>query len=83
MSQVEKLRSAFESGKELTEAQISGQYKIKSPRAVIHTLRHGHGLAIYANRKVNARGVESTKYRMGNPSKAIVAAGFRAMAAGI
>lgn len=83
MSQKDVLRNAFQAGKELTEAQISGQYKIKAPRAVIHSLRHEDGLAIYANRKVNSRGVETTKYRLGNPSRALVAAGYRAMTYGI
>ena len=83
LSQKDILRNAFQSGKELTEAQMSGQYKIKAPRAVIHSLRHDDGLAIYANRKVNARGVETTKYRLGNPSRALVSAGYRAMTYGI
>lgn len=83
MSQKETLRQAFESGKELTEKQITSMYKIAAPRAVIFQLRHQDGLAIYANRRVNAKGVETTKYRLGTPSRAIVAAGFRAMTAGV
>lgn len=83
MNQKETLRRVFESGKELTEKQISATYKIASPRSVISQLRRVDGLAIYANRRVNSKGVETTKYRLGTPSKSIVAAGFRAMSAGI
>lgn len=83
MSQKETLRRAFESGKQLTEKQITSMYKIAAPRAVIHQLRHQEGLAIYANRRVNSKGVETTKYRLGTPSRNLVAAGFRAMSAGI
>jgi len=83
MTQKQTLRRAFESGKQLTEKQITSMYKIAAPRAVIHALRHEDGLAIYANRKVNSKGVETTKYRLGSPSRALVAAGYKAMAAGL
>jgi len=83
MSQKETLRRAFEAGKELTEKQINAMYKIASPRAVISQLRRVDGLAIYANRRVNSKGVETTKYRLGTPSRSVVAAGFRALSAGI
>lgn len=41
------------------------------------------GFAIYANRKATPSGTKITEYRHGKPSRALVAAGYRALAAKI
>lgn len=41
------------------------------------------GFAVYANKRVAGNGVLVTEYRHGRPSRALIAAGYKAMAAGI
>ena len=77
-----KLLSALRKGEELTAAQISQRFGIKNPTATVSDLRYS-GFAIYANQHKDTKGRQTTKYRLGNPSRRIVAAGYRAMAAGL
>lgn len=83
LTQKQKLRVAFFNGAQLTSKQIRSQYKIASPTKVISTLRLEDGLPIYANKHVDTKGRETTKFRLGTPSRAVIAAGYRAMALGI
>ena len=41
------------------------------------------GFAIYANQNTDTKGRTKTFYRLGTPSRAVVAAGYRALAAGL
>lgn len=77
-----KLLQALRQGDELTAAQISQRFGIKNPRATVSDLRF-QGFAIYANQHKDTKGRETTKYRLGTPSREIVAAGYRAMALGL
>ncbi len=77
-----KLLQALQSGEQLTEAQIAQRFGLKNPRASVSALRF-QGYAIYANPHKDTKGRETTKYRLGTPSRAVVAAGYRAMAMGI
>ena len=83
MTQKAKLRKAFFKGAQLTSKQIRAQFKIASPTKVISNLRLEDGLPIYANKHVDTKGRETTKFRLGTPSRAVIAAGYRAMALGI
>lgn len=83
MTQKAKLRKAFFEGAQLTSKQIRAQFKIASPTKVISNLRLEDGLPIYANKHVDTKGRETTKFRLGTPSRAVIAAGYRAMALGI
>ena len=38
------------------------------------------GFAVYANEHTDTKGRVSVKYRLGNPSREVVAAGYRALA---
>jgi len=73
-----KLLAALKSGEQLTEAQIRARFGLKNPRASVSDLRYS-GFAVYANRHVDTKGRETTKYRLGQPSRAVVAAGMRAL----
>jgi len=42
-----------------------------------------HGFAVYANSRKAGNGVNVTEYVLGKPSRKIVAAGYRALAAGL
>ena len=48
--------------------------------ARVSELRTQEGFAIYANKRVDSNGRTSTFYRAGNPTRAVVAAGYRALA---
>lgn len=73
-----KLLAALKSGEQLTEAQIRARFGLKNPRASVSDLRYS-GFAVYANRHVDTKGRETTKYRLGQPSRAVIAAGMRAL----
>jgi hypothetical protein len=68
-------------GDTLTEAQAR-KMGVKNLRAEVSRIRHT-GFAVYADRTVAGNGVAVTTYRHGKPSKALIAAGYRALAAGI
>ena len=61
----------------LTAKQIAARFGIGNPTATVSDLRLRGGYAIYAN--PTKTGV--TRYRLGTPARAVVAAGYRAMAA--
>lgn len=74
------LLEAFKKGEELTVKQIQHRFDIANPTATVSDLRFD-GHAIYANRRANSKGVEVTRYSLGRPSRKVVAAGYRALAA--
>ena len=69
-------------GETLSASQIQKRFSIKNPTATISDIRHA-GFAIYANKRVAGNGVQVTEYRHGKASRKIVAAGYRALAAGL
>jgi len=73
MSNTAKLLGAFEQGKEFTAKQISASFKLKNPAEAIRTLRN-QGYAIYSNEKTLSNGTKAVKYRLGVPSRRMVAA---------
>jgi predicted ArsR family transcriptional regulator len=79
-TKTQRLVEALKGGEELTAKQIAARFSIANPTATISDLRLRHGYAVYANRKTDTKGRVSTKYRIGNPSRAVVAAGYRALA---
>jgi predicted ArsR family transcriptional regulator len=66
----------------LTAAQIEARFSVGNARATVSDLRFD-GYAIYANQRTDTKGRTKTFYRLGKPSRRIVAAGYRAMAAGL
>lgn len=78
-----RLLEALQNGSELTAKQITQRFGIANPTATVSSLRLNGGFAIYLNEHVDNRGRETTKYRLGRPSRAIVAAGYRALALGL
>lgn len=77
-----RLIEALQTGEELTAKQIASRFSLANPTATISSLRLEDGYAIYGNLKKNSNGKQVTKYRLGTPSRKIVAAGYRALAAG-
>ena len=68
--------------KGLTAAQIESRFGVGNARSTVRALRM-KGFAIYANRNTDTKGRTKTFYRLGTPSREIVAAGYRALAAGL
>jgi predicted ArsR family transcriptional regulator len=79
-TKTQRLVDALQNGEQLTSKQIAARFGIANPTATVSDLRLRHGYAVYANRKTDTKGRVSTKYRIGNPSRAVVAAGYRALA---
>jgi predicted ArsR family transcriptional regulator len=82
MTKTDKVLAALQSGEQLTEAQIRQRFGAANPRALVSSLRM-KGYAVYANAHKDTKGRETTKYRLGRPSRAVVAAGYKALAAGL
>jgi DNA-binding MarR family transcriptional regulator len=77
-----RVLEALQSGEELTAKQISARFGIKNPTATISNIRLS-GFAVYANKRTNKLGGTYTKYRLGTPSREVVAAGYKAMSLGL
>ena len=76
-----KVFRALQSGKALTASQAS-KMGVKNLSAEVSRIRQ-HGFAVYANSRKAGNGVNVTEYVLGKPSRRIVAAGYRAIAAGL
>ena len=78
-TQAAKGATALVNGAELTAKQISSRYGVKNVRAVISKLR-SEGLSIYLNKRVSSFDGETySKYMIGTPTRAVVAAGYKAL----
>ena len=78
-TQASKVATALVNGAELTAKQISSRYGVKNVRAVISQLR-SEGFSIYLNKRVSSFDGETyMKYMLGTPTKAVVAAGYKAL----
>jgi Helix-turn-helix domain len=77
-----KLFTALKSGEKFTASQADKRFGIKNIAAEASRIRQA-GFAVYANGRKAGNGVEVTEYVMGQPSRKLVAAGYRAMALGL
>lgn len=77
-----KLFSALQAGQRVSASQASKRFGIKNISAEVSRIRQA-GYAVYANKRVAGNNVEVTEYRLGTPSRKIVAAGYKAMALGL
>jgi predicted transcriptional regulator len=77
-----RLLTALQEGQALSEGQIRVRFGLKNPRATVSDIRFA-GYAVYANQHKDTKGRVTTKYKLGKPSRAIVAAGYRAMSLGL
>jgi hypothetical protein len=72
MTQHEKLIGFFKSGKEITPAQAEGLFGVTNLSARVSELR-AEGYSIYTNKTKNGK----TAYRLGKPSRRMVALAYR------
>ena len=77
-----KVFNALYEGQSLTQSEASKRFGVKNLAAEASRIRH-NGYAVYANTRVAGNGVKVTEYVIGKPSRAIVAAGYKAMALGL
>ena len=73
LSKTEKVRNLFTKGNSVTWKSLRNTFDLKSPAAMVCKLRN-EGMMIYENR--TSAGVS---YRVGTPSKAVIAAGQTAL----
>ena len=79
--QTAKVANALVNGAELTAKQITSRYGVKNVSAVISQLR-SEGFSIYLNKRVSSFDGEAyMKYMIGTPTRAVVAAGYKALRA--
>ena len=69
-TKTEKVRNLFNTGVSVTWKQLRNKFDLTSPAAMVGKLRN-EGLMIYENRTKTG-----VSYRVGTPSKAIIAAGI-------
>ena len=78
-TQAQRVINVLKNGVELTAKQITARYGVKNVRAVISQLR-SEGYAIFLNKRVSSFDGETySKYRLGTPTRATVAAGYAAL----
>ena len=75
-----KVIAALENGAELTAKQIEARYSVGNARALISSIRM-QGYPVYLNKRVSTfNGETYSKYRLGTPTRSVVAAGYQARA---
>ena len=77
-----KLFTALKSGDKVTASQAEKRFGIKNVSAEVSRIRQA-GFAVYANTRTAGNHVEVTEYQIGQPSRKLIAAGYRAMALGL
>lgn len=64
----------------LTAAKMQSVFGVKNPSATVNELRN-EGNAIYLNSRINSNGEKVSFYRLGTPTKRVIAAGIQAVRA--
>ena len=80
MSKQTKLLNSMYTGKEYTAKQITGSFGIAHPASAIRNLRE-QGHCVYSNKSTLSDGTVTTKYRIGRPTKAMIAVANRVLGA--
>ena len=78
MTKREKILNALSNGTELTSKQISARFSVGDPTREVNRLR-AEGFSVYLNSRTNAKGEVTRKFRLGTPTRAVVAAGYQAL----
>jgi len=77
-----KLFNAMYNGEAVTASQAEKRFGIKNISAEVSRIRQS-GYAVYANTRVAGNNAKVTEYVIGQPSRKIVAAGYKALAMGL
>ena len=81
-TKTDKVLTALQEGQEMTSAQITARWDVPNVGAVIQNLRF-KGHSVYLNTHTDTKGRVTKKYRLGTPSRRVVAAGYKALAEGV
>ena len=77
-----KVLTALQSGERISASQAKKRFGVSNLSAEVSRIRHA-GYAVYANKRVAGNNVEVTEYRLGAPSRKLIAAGYKALALGL
>jgi hypothetical protein len=77
-----KLFDALYKGEKLTASQAQKRFGIKNISAEVSRIRQ-NGYAVYANTRTAGNNARVTEYVIGKPSRAVVAAGYKALSMGL
>lgn len=80
-TKVSRLLAFFQNGGNISSAQAETKFGISNLSATVSDMRLRLGYSIYANTKTLASGRTIRTYRMGAPTREVVAAGYRLLAA--
>jgi len=83
VTKTDALLAALQAGEEMTTKQIRSRFGFASTNSVtatIATLR-AEGFPIFLNTKVNSKGAEVNRYRLGKAPRSVIAAGYAVMGA--
>jgi hypothetical protein len=77
-----KLFTALKLGDKVTASAAEKRFGIKNVSAEVSRIR-ASGFAVYSNTRVAGNNVQVTEYEMGQPSRKLIAAGYKALALGL
>ena len=77
-----KIFTALQAGQKLTASEAAKRFGVKNLSAEASRIRQA-GYAVYSNSRKAGNGVVVTEYELGNPSRRIVALGYKAQSLGI
>lgn len=77
-----KLFNALRAGERVTASAAEKRFGIKNISAEVSRIRQA-GYAVYADTRVAGNHVRVTEYRLGTPSRKLIAAGYRALSLGL
>lgn len=72
MSKHSNLLNHLQSGHQVTAKQITGTFGLKNAGRAVHYLR-SQGHCVYSNKVTLSDGTDATKYRIGKPSRSMIA----------
>jgi predicted transcriptional regulator len=75
MSATTSLINYLKSGKTVTAKQITARFGLANPHEAVRQLRM-KGFAVYANNSTLWNGETTTRYRLGTPSRKMIAAAY-------
>jgi hypothetical protein len=77
-----KLFTALKQGEKISASEAQKRFGIKNIGAEASRIRQA-GFAVYANSRKAGNGVQVTEYEIGQPTRKLIAAGYKAMALGL
>jgi len=77
-----KVLNALQSGERISASQAKKRFGVGNLSAEVSRIRQA-GFAVYGNKRVAGNNVEVTEYRLGTPSRRLIAAGYKALSLGL